>query len=138
MGFRVQPPFYRSIIAWIIYLLLSLAVISLLIWWFLRKSEAKRLRLEKLVRARTAELDRANQDLREAVSRAERANSAKGRFLANMSHEIRTPMNGVLAMAEILRQTDLDREQQDIVATIDDSGHLLLSVINDISGLLQI
>jgi signal transduction histidine kinase len=67
-----------------------------------------------------------------ASEAAQAASLAKGRFLAAMSHEIRTPLNGVMGLAELLEGTPLDAEQRSWVATMRQSGQLLLSVLNGI------
>ncbi|KLN64567.1 response regulator [Vibrio sp. VPAP30] len=80
----------------------------------------------------SAKLEKDYQVLTEAREGAEQANDSKSRFLASMSHEIRTPMNGVLGILNILEETKLTAEQQKLVNTATESGHFLLSVINDI------
>ncbi|AIW14143.1 ATP-binding protein [Vibrio tubiashii] len=80
----------------------------------------------------SAKLERDYQVLTEAREGAEQANDSKSRFLASMSHEIRTPMNGVLGILNILEETKLTDEQKKLVNTATESGHFLLSVINDI------
>lgn len=66
------------------------------------------------------------------VKIAEEAAKAKSIFLANVSHELRTPLNGVIGNSELLRDSNLNREQLEMAESIRVSADLLLTVINDI------
>jgi len=63
---------------------------------------------------------------------AEVANDAKSAFLAMMSHELRTPLNGVLGMAQALKRSSLDDAQAGYVKVLEESGDVLLAVLNDV------
>lgn len=67
-----------------------------------------------------------------ARDKADAESKAKSNFLANMSHEIYTPMAGVIGMAEILKQSKLNQEQEEYLNVIVKSATNLMSVLNDI------
>jgi len=71
-----------------------------------------------------------------ARTESDRANAAKSRFLATMSHELRTPLNAIIGFSEMLtkdEQMRLDAQRRrDYAKLINDSGHHLLAVVNDI------
>jgi len=80
----------------------------------------------------------AEQAFIRAKEEAEAANVAKSTFLATMSHEIRTPLNGVLGMAQVLAGEALSPAQQERVRIIQQSGHSLLAILNDLLDLAKI
>jgi len=86
-----------------------------------------------------AELQAVNAELRAAMEKAEVANRAKSAFLAAMSHELRTPLNAILGYAQILRRDpQMTPGQLSGMATIQQSGHHLLALINDVLDLSRV
>jgi hypothetical protein len=67
-----------------------------------------------------------------ARNRAEESEKASRDFLAMINHELRTPLHGVLGSAELLSQTELNRDQLDLLHSLNQSGEVLRTIINDL------
>ena len=96
----------------------------------LRESETKLREQANLLEQRVEERTHA---LKLAKEAAESASRSKATFLANMSHELRTPLNAILGFAQLmLYDQDLNEQNQSDLQIICNSGHHLLTMINDI------
>ncbi|MBP7462130.1 MAG: response regulator [Candidatus Delongbacteria bacterium] len=78
------------------------------------------------------ELKRLNDELTEAMKRAEESDRLKTAFLQNLSHEIRTPMNGIIGFAHLLNQSKIgDDKKQYYLQMIFDNSRQLMTILND-------
>ena len=75
---------------------------------------------------------------RKAKIQAEKANAAKSDFLFNMSHDIRTPMNALLGYSELIKRELTDPKLLDYQEKMEQSGNLLLSIINNVLDMARI
>ncbi len=70
--------------------------------------------------------------------KAQKSDQLKTAFLANMSHEIRTPMNAILGFTQLLESDISSEKKASYLKIINDSGHSLLRLIEDIIDVSQI
>ena len=115
---------------------LSLVIIGiiLVLLWKARKAEAA----AKLAANDTQKL---NDKLEIALKKAEDASFAKTRFLNNMSHDIRTPMNAILGYAQLMEDELKEKNLPEIseyLKKLQQSGNLLLSIINNVLDMARI
>jgi PAS domain S-box-containing protein len=66
------------------------------------------------------------------VTREREVDRLKNDFVSMVSHELRTPMNGVIAMTDLLLESQLDADQRECAEIIRDSGSALVAIVNDI------
>lgn len=115
-----QHPFAGALLAALLVVLVSAVLFSL--------SRQRMLRL----------IQQKNQALREAVQQATEANEAKSQFLSGISHDMRTPLNGILGFTRFaLKEKDPVRQQENL-KKIQQSGSVLLELINNTLDLSRI
>ena len=87
--------------------------------------------MEREVLRRSAELDAANRELREANQKLSQMDAAKTAFFNNISHEFRTPLTLMLGpLADLLSEPVLNPEQRFRLQLAYDNSLRLLKLVN--------
>lgn len=84
------------------------------------------------------ERKKAEEEIKNAKTEAERANLAKSEFLSRMSHELRTPLNSILGFTQLMNMGELNPTHKKGVDHIMKSGKHLLNLINEVLDLSRI
>ena len=53
-------------------------------------------------------------------------------LIANVSHEIRTPLNGIVGFIDLLQETKLSYEQQELVKALGSASNNLMTIVNEL------
>ena len=115
------------------FLLVTLLILSIFILLLQKARKA-----ERAARSAAGKAKDLNEKLQIAVEKAEGTNRAKTNFLNNMSHDIRTPMNAILGYNRLMRKKLTDPQLIDYQRKIEQSGSLLLSIINHVLDMARI
>jgi signal transduction histidine kinase/CheY-like chemotaxis protein/HPt (histidine-containing phosphotransfer) domain-containing protein len=75
---------------------------------------------------------------RDEKQKATDAMKAKSEFLAGVSHEIRTPLNAVIGLGELEMRKPLPADTLDNLSKMQNSGNILLGIINDLLDISKI
>ncbi|HEY5227606.1 MAG TPA: ATP-binding protein [Opitutaceae bacterium] len=118
LHFEIAPPWWRTTLARAAFAFCAALAFAGFLRLRTRALKNRAMVLEKRVRQRTDEL--------------EKANAAKTEFVASMSHEIRNPMGGILASALELSETPLEPGQRKLVTTLQSCATFLASLVEDV------
>lgn len=95
--------------------------------------------MQQELRDVNGDLDMKVDELAQANMALYEMNRIKSDFLATMSHELRTPLNSIIGFSEVLSGNDqLSEKQRKYASNIQNSGRMLLGMINDILDLAKI
>lgn len=116
--------------------LFSLSIIGIILM-LLRKAR----KAEAVAMLAASDTQKLNDKLETALKKAEDASLAKTRFLHNMSHDIRTPMNAILGYTQLMEDELKGKELPetlDHLKKLQQSGNLLLSILNNVLDMARI
>ena len=113
--------------------LFALSIIGIILV-LLRKAR----KAENVAKLAADDTQKLNDKLEIALKKAENASLAKTNFLNNMSHDIRTPMNVILGYNQLMKESLTDPKLLDYQKKIEQSGKLLLSIINNVLDMARI
>ncbi|GAM11155.1 signal transduction histidine-protein kinase BarA [Geobacter sp. OR-1] len=94
--------------------------------------------LEEEVFKKTAELRNALYELEVARNAAHSASIAKSAFMSAISHELRTPLNGIVGSISLLKDHQLDPEQQELLNAAEQSAQRLNSIVDNILAYVEV
>ncbi len=97
--------------------------------------------LERRVKERTAELQAANEALKQRTKEAEEASRLKSQFVSNVSHELRTPLNSIMGYTDLLKGEvygPVGPEQQQALEGIERNAGDLARLVNEMLDLAKI
>lgn len=111
----------------------ALSIIGIILIFLRRARKA-----EAVAKLAANDTQKLNDKLEIALKKAENASLAKTNFLNNMSHDIRTPMNVILGYNQLMKEDLTDSKLLDYQKKIEQSGKLLLSIINNVLDMARI
>ncbi|NMC40450.1 MAG: hypothetical protein GYA43_04655, partial [Bacteroidales bacterium] len=126
LDIRILPPWYRSSVAYISYLIIMIVAITSYIRIRTRAIINEKIRLEAIVKARTAELELKNTQLAEI-------DRLKTQFFTDISHEIRTPLSLIMGPLEtISREGAMTARMGGMVEMMKRNVQRLMHLINQL------
>lgn len=119
---NILPPFYKTPLAYVFYVLFIIAVLLYFRYAMLKKERVKfQMEQERIQARRHQEMD-----------------EMKLRFLTNVSHEFRTPLTLILTPLEKLMKSISDKNDQKLLETIERNTKQLLGLVNQLLDFRQL
>ena len=113
---RIQPPFWKTPLAFILYV-----VLIVLALWIARRILLERARMRFEVEQQRKEAERIQQ-----------VDALKTKFFTNVSHEFRTPLSLILSPLEKIVKKATDPDQKKMLLLVQRNAKRLLNLVNQL------
>lgn len=124
---KVLPPFWKSTLAYLIYLLLIVAILFLM-----RRRGIQKIRRQFAVEKEKQEAKLLIEHERQEARRMHELDMMKIKFFTNVSHEFRTPLSLIIAPVDkILKHTE-NTEQKHQLQLVNRNAKRLLNMVNQL------
>ncbi len=123
---RIHPPWYQSVLAYIIYIIALGSLITAYIKFRTYSLQKDKIRLETEVKARTEELETANRRLSEV-------DRIKTHFFTDISHEIRTPLSLITGPLDtIAKEEVMSTRMSGLIEIMRRNAQRLMQLVNQL------
>lgn len=120
--FYVKRPWYRSQFAIIAYVSGILALIYLLFRIRTASLEQAKLKLEKLISKRTAEVEAQKRDLETQRLILQNANDTKNQLFSIIGHDLRSPLNSLQGLTDLIHHYQAQQQTKMVDEMVEHMG----------------
>lgn len=124
---KVLPPFWKSTLAYIIYLLLFVGILFLM-----RRRGIQKIRRQFAVEKEKQEAKLLIEHERQEAKRMHELDMMKIKFFTNVSHEFRTPLSLIIAPVDKILKHTADTEQKHQLQLVNRNAKRLLNMVNQL------
>ncbi|KRE34995.1 sensor histidine kinase [Paenibacillus sp. Soil724D2] len=123
-------------------LLLSAFFVFIIRDFYKEQQRADKIRnMNVILRKQTKRLLQSKRELEKKAQQLAQASIYKSEFIANISHELKTPLNSIIALSDLIRESEeitSSKEVNQYANIIHTSGNELLQMINSVLDLSKI
>jgi signal transduction histidine kinase/ligand-binding sensor domain-containing protein/DNA-binding response OmpR family regulator len=124
---KILPPFWKSTVAYIIYLTLFIGTLL-----FIRQRGIQKIKRQFAVEREKQEAKLLIEQERQEVKRMHELDQMKIKFLTNVSHEFRTPLSLIMAPVDKMLNCTNDAGQKQQLSMVRKNAGRLLNLVNQL------
>lgn len=129
LNFVIQPPWYRSILAYLLYFLLFCGMLFAILRWRVQDIAKQRDLLSSKVKKRTAQLQKNSAELSRQRDQLTQANLLKVRLLRMTAHDLRSPLTAILGYSGLIEMEESKEEMKAHARTIHDISSRMRAIV---------